>query len=214
MFEDAKLDLKASFLVSHLYLLDLWKAKASVPIQIMHMSFGMGALLGPLIVRPFMLPVMLDLEGDTSNHDVHIQELTPYGPEDVRVHWAFLMIGVSCMGCGLSFMYFYISERGQTKAMDEKSKQLEEEKKPNPSQWKQILLIFIVCLVCHSGMGNVILICGFSFSLLAHERKLISPFHFSKPQPSLRHEIRIAHGEKTCSPLGSIILDSVYFWTR
>lgn len=95
--------------MSHILCIALWKEKSTNSIQILHVGYAIGALICPLIVRPFMLPSsheVIDTESDVTIDNIHGLIHTP---DEVKVHWPFLFIGAPAVLTGI--WYFFLCEK-------------------------------------------------------------------------------------------------------
>ena len=79
----------------------LWGQKSSVMLQLLHVGYGLGALLAPLIVNPF-LAVIKHKEGKQPSDDYEVVE-------ESKVQYAFVGIGISSVV--LSLVFYYIQCR-------------------------------------------------------------------------------------------------------
>lgn len=121
----------------------------------MHMCFAIGALIGPFLVRPFMLPYQKELE--LSNHS---KSLRLFGPEDVRVFWAFMIVGICSIIVGFWFLVFYINDICQSKR--EKGNCVSESIESPPyksSQLNKAIIIIIAGTIAHVGFSTGGMIC-------------------------------------------------------
>ncbi|XP_052811849.1 sodium-dependent glucose transporter 1-like [Mya arenaria] len=83
--------------------LSMWKEKSSIILQLLHMGFGVGALLGPLMCTPF-LAVM------EQNGTQPVRVVTKS-----RVHVAFLLIGIITLLVAVPFYSFQFTNHNHSK---------------------------------------------------------------------------------------------------
>ena len=77
--------------------------KSSVTLQLLASGYGLGALLVPVIVNPFLAVIQYKKGTDdkqSDNHDYIVQE-------DSRVQFAFVFIGIVSFILSLAFFYFH-----------------------------------------------------------------------------------------------------------
>ncbi|WAR07088.1 MF4B1-like protein [Mya arenaria] len=82
--------------------LSMWKEKSSIILQLLHMGFGVGALLGPLMCTPF-LAVM------EQNGTQPVRVVTKS-----RVHVAFLLIGIITLLVAVPFYSFQFTNHNHS----------------------------------------------------------------------------------------------------
>ena len=98
----------AIFAAGQRILLEMWKEKAASPMHAMHMGFGIGALLAPLVANPFL--AVLDFDQQILPNNTLNMTSSTTSPNDFvivkesRVHLAFITIGL--LVAALSFPFF------------------------------------------------------------------------------------------------------------
>lgn len=129
----------------------------------MQMCFGIGGLLAPVIVSPFLLPVQSEI-GEVFGDDKNFENIHQFSPDQVHLQWAFFLFGLCTLGCALSFFSFYLKDKNDTyksdKEKDEKEKQ--EEKLYTTSFAKETITVFISAAIAHFCVGCGSLICKLS----------------------------------------------------
>lgn len=146
---------------AHTYLFNIWKARVVNVIQILHTCFGVGGLAGPLIVRPFMLPLPKGIHEMSSDNDLD-DLLLSIEPDQVRVHWAFLIVGVLIALTGIIFASVYLNDKTKEKAGEKSIKEASELRRSDQQKdngFRKILVIIICACVANSYFGCQILIC-------------------------------------------------------
>ncbi|XP_052240084.1 sodium-dependent glucose transporter 1-like isoform X1 [Dreissena polymorpha] len=83
--------------------LDIWREKSSTLLQLLHMGYSVGALLGPIICTPYLAVV----QKESGEHQFRILKET-------QVDFAFLLIGLSTVAVALPFFYFHYFSFDQT----------------------------------------------------------------------------------------------------
>ncbi|WAR06806.1 MFS4B-like protein [Mya arenaria] len=86
-------------------LLELWRDKVASPMHAMHMGFGIGALISPLIINPFLAVLQFkdtsELTNTTSYPDQEFIVL-----QESRVQYAFVTIAICAAVLGSPFFVF------------------------------------------------------------------------------------------------------------
>lgn len=121
--------------------MDLWGKKVGPYLQILHMNYGIGALLAPIMVGPFLLP---HTDEKDKNHQVYV-------PDDVQVQWAFLMAGSISIVTGFVFLYFYLNDRRQ--AERKRSYSVDSSEESEFSQVRIYVAVFFVAIITHVGFA-------------------------------------------------------------
>ena len=91
---------------SNVHILDLWGKESSPFMQIGQFAFGLGALCGPLIASPFLLPIsekgvqMTNGTNGTYQSEYEFDEPV-YLPSDVNLVFPFSLITVLGVGCSI-----------------------------------------------------------------------------------------------------------------
>lgn len=116
----------------------MWKEKSTNSIQILHLTYAVGGLLCPVIIRPFMLPSSHEIV-DNETEITHIHGLI-HTPDEVQVHWPFLFIGILAILAGLCNIPFYIKPLDDNQK-DEQDEDENKEDAESPSLVRQ----YIVC---------------------------------------------------------------------
>ncbi|XP_074595425.1 sodium-dependent glucose transporter 1-like [Brevipalpus obovatus] len=142
-------------LYCNLSILHIWGDKGSHFMQALHMSFGIGALITPLIASNFYLPLsqseegLADMSADPNStgqvgHD--------FLPEDVRVQWAYMIIGVYILLNGAIFGYYFLTELG-AKSSDSSIKDTKDETSVEIPAWKKYSAAAAVAILAHIAFG-------------------------------------------------------------
>ena len=87
----------------------LWGQNTSVMLQLLHVGYGVGALLVPIIVNPFL--AVIKYKDEQGNHQSETFEVV----EESRVHYAFVGVGVGSFLLALAFYYFQYRGTGDYK---------------------------------------------------------------------------------------------------
>lgn len=148
---------KASFKTDcNMSILQIWGDKAVNYMQALHTCFGVGAMTAPLITRPFLLPHIYEDEVASSDGNIY-----QYSSEDVKIHYAFWIIGGYMILIAIAFIYYSIQDRrnAKSKAPDDTNR---ETKKPEVPRWKQYLLVVIVGMIAHVAFGVELIIANFA----------------------------------------------------
>lgn len=85
----------------NLLIVQLWREDCPAILQILYFCIGAGASVSPLIVRPLLLPA----------DDEEAQKF--FSPSDVRVQYAFLVIGIEIAVASLASFFMYFSARNK-----------------------------------------------------------------------------------------------------
>ena len=89
----------------------MWREKAASPMHAIHMGFGIGALLAPLIANPFLAVLDFSVHNTTMTEStVHYGQDTYYVIEESRVHLAYVAIGAISFILSLPFFILPIAK--------------------------------------------------------------------------------------------------------
>uniref|UniRef100_T1KTN7 Major facilitator superfamily (MFS) profile domain-containing protein n=2 Tax=Tetranychus urticae TaxID=32264 RepID=T1KTN7_TETUR len=133
-----------------------WKEKSTNWLQVLHMSWGIGSLLTPVICRPFLLPEE-SLEPDssaliTANTTADPMIVSIYTAKDVMIQYAFVIIGLLSVIVSFFYACIYFRERSITE-YSKKEVNAVNIQVPQPSSqispWKKYIAIFLVAVVGH-----------------------------------------------------------------
>lgn len=83
---------------SNSLLAQIWGKRCPSFLQALYFCFGLGCILSPLLVRPFLLPL---------TEDMMIAGDTDFTPQDVKVHFAYLVISIFMILSGGCWWYVY-----------------------------------------------------------------------------------------------------------
>lgn len=139
-------------------IITVWGDRTSTMLLLLHVGYGLGALLVPVIVNPF-LAVIKHKEDTTGHHHQDRFEVV----KDSNVHYAFVLIGISSMVLSLVFYYFQYKEmqnRGYEKVPSDtgtKPKSLSVREMVNPGTYADGsfgfgLYMFIVLFIFYFNM--------------------------------------------------------------
>ncbi|XP_053208276.1 major facilitator superfamily domain-containing protein 4A-like [Panonychus citri] len=139
----------------------IWKDKCANFIQVLFLFGGIGALISPVITRPFLLPSNDEKTSFNMNssmvNSIDVQSTFSkqnYESADVTVHYAFLICGLIGIIISIPFMYFYLNER--KKSLEIQVKRNDQLANANPQQtndltWKSYIAVALVAIVGHSA---------------------------------------------------------------
>ena len=93
----------------------LWGEKAAAPMHSLHFGFGLGAVISPQIVGPFLKPRNQNntrrgnAEGQLLDPDLfsNTTEGTPAGPKS-RIEFAYMIAGIVTFSIALLWLFIYI----------------------------------------------------------------------------------------------------------
>lgn len=129
------------------------------------MCFGVGSLLTPLIARSFYLPLVANDRFSEPSNTTDGVKTTHFQPEDVKVHYAFMIIGAYVVLIGLVFFYYYLEDRRSAKYPCESKKPNETEENTIP-RWKKYLAVALVAVICHIAFGVEFILGKVGYSLI------------------------------------------------
>ncbi|KAL4233829.1 hypothetical protein ACF0H5_008505 [Mactra antiquata] len=95
--------------------LKIWRDRSSTVLQLLHMGFGVGALLVPLLCYPF-LAVVEAVHSDNGNKDGDYHVI-----KESRVHIAFVFIGLFTCAVAIPFFIFQINDKSSLKSNTKES---------------------------------------------------------------------------------------------
>ena len=88
-------------------LIILARENAPAFLQFLHLGYGVGALLVPLLANPFLAVIELPVENKDQSLDI-VKVV-----RKSRVHYAFFAIGLVTFGLSLVFYYFHYGYKGR-----------------------------------------------------------------------------------------------------
>lgn len=124
-------------------------------MQALHMSFGIGALITPLIASHFYLPLSQSREESADIPvDLNSTGEVPHDflPEDVRIQWAYMIVGVYTLLNGAIFGYYFLTELGG-KSSDNSVKDTKDETPVEIPTWKKYTAVATVAILAHIAFG-------------------------------------------------------------
>ncbi|KAI1286378.1 Major facilitator superfamily domain-containing protein 4B [Halotydeus destructor] len=93
---------------ANVLILYMWGQDSQPYMQALHFCFGLGSLIMPLVVSPFLSGGEVPIEGLESN----VTEIgTECVPENLRIHIPFAMLGSCCLLMSAVFVYLSINHR-------------------------------------------------------------------------------------------------------
>ncbi|XP_060571193.1 sodium-dependent glucose transporter 1-like isoform X3 [Ruditapes philippinarum] len=82
----------------------LWPEKTAVSLQLLHVGYGIGALLVPLVVNPFLAVVQFPKQKSPNKNKEDFKVI-----KGTRVHIAYIAIGIATMLLSLAFYRFHFN---------------------------------------------------------------------------------------------------------
>lgn len=144
-------------IVSHKTIFDLWGEKSSKFLQILYLSFGIGAFLTPIMVRPFLLPFSKDMGNDWDRYQ------TAHKPQDVQIKWPYIGVCIASLLLGLGYAFCYLRDRtwaniqSQIPTIDSP----EEERSEFPA-WRAYIAVIWVALMASMCYAIEVILCSYS----------------------------------------------------
>ncbi|KAK3577971.1 hypothetical protein CHS0354_008914 [Potamilus streckersoni] len=86
--------------------LQMWEEKAAPPLHAIHMGFGVGALLAPLLANPFLAVVADDQKNGTSAGNITFGNATEHYLKETAVQYPFVIIAFLIIGSGIPFFVY------------------------------------------------------------------------------------------------------------
>ena len=95
--------------------LTMWEEKASAPMQALHLGFGIGSTIAPLIAEPYLTPSMDNIDTFTTNvtlgryilQSTNIVSATK-SHNISRIQIPYAMSGAWCVVVSLVMLVFYV----------------------------------------------------------------------------------------------------------
>ncbi|XP_015783991.1 sodium-dependent glucose transporter 1C [Tetranychus urticae] len=126
------------------FVLSTWNDEATNYVQILHGVYGVGSLVAPLMLKPFLLPQVSDINvNNTIESDG--PTIVAYTPDDVKVQYPYLVLGLTVTLTSLGFLYFYFKSKKNST-----SKSNETINTDNHPTWKKILVVIIGAFIAHT----------------------------------------------------------------
>ncbi|XP_053212447.1 major facilitator superfamily domain-containing protein 4A-like [Panonychus citri] len=134
-----------------------WKENCANWLQVLHMSWGVGSLITPVICRPFLLPTTGDETGivHLSNLTLNGSLIDPvvkpiYTSDDVMVQYAFLIISICALTLSIPFGCIYFKEKSASINTVDHTKTINPDNiQQNYSPLKTYSAVAMVALISH-----------------------------------------------------------------
>ncbi|XP_015791204.1 sodium-dependent glucose transporter 1 [Tetranychus urticae] len=150
----------------------LWKAQSTNYLQALHLFFDVGALVAPLITRPFLLPI--DIDDYNNQQGINSTDSKSYTKDDVLIQYPHLIMGLFLAAVAFVFFIIFIYGNDQIESDEDNDKDKEStNNKPNDGQRsKQILAIVLTALIVNFEFGgqNLVSALGPAFGVKSNLR--------------------------------------------
>ncbi|XP_015795274.1 major facilitator superfamily domain-containing protein 4A [Tetranychus urticae] len=149
------------------YVSIIWKESCTNFLQALHMSWGIGSLLTPVITRPFLLPSNEFEQPKANNSSSHLPIINPIiGSSDVLIHYVFFIFGITSIVSSIPFLCIHCFEMRETDESNE-APDGNKEIKQNWSKCQTYTVITLVALIGHIvySLEGLIGSLGTSFSV-------------------------------------------------
>ncbi|XP_015781430.1 sodium-dependent glucose transporter 1-like [Tetranychus urticae] len=144
-------------------ILRIWGAKGINWLQVLHMCYGVGALITPIFTRPFLLPntgQLRDLEStnatfignDTVSDDN--KYIGGYPPDQVKVQYSFLILGGILVLVSVPVFFCYLYERNLKAGKDEDEDKEVDGNAVKTSKIKKVIAIVMVAILANLTFGS------------------------------------------------------------
>ncbi|XP_074602420.1 sodium-dependent glucose transporter 1-like isoform X2 [Brevipalpus obovatus] len=150
-------------LACHVLLINVWSEKVGNFIQILHMSYGVGSMLAPLLIRFFLLPIPKDA-GDDKDAARNF-----YSPDDVQIKYPFVTTCALSIIVGFGFGYSYLKRAQNTKNPDSDPKKTGDSSSDHhqkvddqPSNLKICIAVIWVAILAHLAFSMQLTLCSFA----------------------------------------------------
>lgn len=124
----------------NILLIRLWGKDCAVFLQSLYFGLGLGCVLSPLIAGPLLTPLPEDYF--TSEANETISSSITYYPEDVKVHFAYVGVGVFLVLTSFSYFYIYMRDRNWRKTGIEVKGSIGQDDKSSVSSYYQNFLLW------------------------------------------------------------------------
>ncbi|XP_074602398.1 sodium-dependent glucose transporter 1B-like [Brevipalpus obovatus] len=140
--------------VTYVALIDIWGKSVGNYMQILYLSFGVGGLVTPILIRPFQLPIPEEI----IDPDAY---LAYYKPEDVQMKYPLFAEAILSVLIGITFFLYHLatcrsSSRIKTEEHDQKDdknvENIEGEEKKIP-KFKIFIAVAWVAFLGHTGFS-------------------------------------------------------------
>ena len=130
-------------------------------MQVLFLFAGIGALMAPVITRPFLLPseeekTAINVNSSMADYEQSIVLKNVYTPDDVMVHSAFVICGLIGVIISIPLMYFYLNDRRQIRETQIESKDQSDDQNDQNDDKKMnqgletYVVVALVAIVGHS----------------------------------------------------------------
>ncbi|XP_074602664.1 sodium-dependent glucose transporter 1C-like [Brevipalpus obovatus] len=143
----------------HVLLINTWSEKVGNFIQILHMSYGVGSMLAPVLIRPFLLPIPEDLGKDWTT------DQSFYSPEDVQIKWPFLVTCTLSIVVGFGFVYSYLKRTEKNENPEQKTEVTNDnqpKKQDEPPFIRICIAVLWVAILAHLAFSMQLVLCSFA----------------------------------------------------
>ncbi|XP_015794139.1 sodium-dependent glucose transporter 1C-like [Tetranychus urticae] len=146
-------------------ILRIWGVKGINWLQVLHMSFGFGALITPIFTRPFLLPNTGESSDSelinatstfTGNETISSSNnyIGGYSPDEVKVQYSFLILGgiLVIVSIPIFFCYLYERKLGTEQGNEEDKKTDAHE--GETGKIKKFIATFMVAILANLTFGS------------------------------------------------------------
>lgn len=193
-----------------MYIIKIWGESATNYLQILHMSFGIGALIVPLITRPFLLPLNRDEEDGIRSNGTAL--VNGYSPDDVMIQYPYLITGLFICSISIPFGIFYLKELRNPAQYESLTEESKDKKESQSFDWRKYVAIIPMALIANIAFGFTTLVgkcfeCFFggAFFVMKHSST------FRLLRSGFCGQIGASNDQENGSPFGNRFLGNVLF---
>lgn len=139
-----------------MFTLHMWGRESSPFLQALHFSYGVGAMISPLIAEPFLLP----LEMDSKGHNNSVQNTTRkaiYTADDLKIGSAYLIVALYALLPASIAVYLFVYHRHTpqhpSRNLDINEKDDKERDVSRQNKSSKFIIIGLVILFMHIYLG-------------------------------------------------------------
>ncbi|XP_015789741.1 sodium-dependent glucose transporter 1-like [Tetranychus urticae] len=151
----------------HVYIGFLWKAESTNYLQALHMFFDVGALVSPVITRPFLLPIDPDEYNAQSNQTLtnlsSTTEVKIFTKNDLLIQYPHAIMGLFLFLVGIAFTITSFKDHSEQDSIEQETDQSSDQS----LNWKQRVAIIVTALIVNFefGANNLVSALGPAFAV-------------------------------------------------
>ncbi|XP_015782396.1 sodium-dependent glucose transporter 1-like [Tetranychus urticae] len=124
--------------------LAIWNDEAANYVQILHGVYGVGSLVAPLMLVPYLLPQVADIDTN-STIESDGPTIVAYTADDVTVQYPYLYLWSIVVLSSFGFLYFYFKDKNNATSKTDEAINTD-----NHPKWKKIFIVLVGAVMAHT----------------------------------------------------------------